>query len=274
MLSIGEFSQAAKITVKALRHYHELGLLAPELVDQETGYRYYGWKSLERARAITALKEMGFSLSEIGAIIARTSEDSELAGPLKEKLQQIEAGIREQRAMQDRIRNFLAAIESTGDTPQPGQKPCEEEVPETLLFGLRHQGRYQDVGRLISVIYRKAGRHAAGPPFCLYYDGEYKEEGADFEVCVPARGRSAIEGLDCRMFPPARAAVLVHVGPYETLGKSYSMLFDYARRLKKNIQLPIREEYLKGPGLIVRGDPACYRTKLMLMLESWAPHPR
>lgn len=267
MLSIGEFSQAAKITVKALRHYHELGLLAPELVDEETGYRYYGWKSFERARAIRELKDMGFSLAEIGTLFAQASEDAELAGPLRLKLERIESEIRDQRATQRRIREFLAAIEKTGESPQAGREAGEEEVPETLLFGLRHQGRYQEIGRLITQVYRKVGRHAAGGPFCLYYDGEYKEEGADFEVCVPARSRAGMEGLDCRMLPGGSAATLIHIGPYETLGKSYARLYDYVRRRKSSVRLPIREAYLKGPGLIVRGDPARYRTKLMLMLQ-------
>ena len=133
MLTIGEFSQAAKITVKALRHYHEMGLLAPELVDEETGYRYYGWKSFERARAISALKE-------------------------------IDAGIRQQRAIQKKIRVFLSEIENMGDEQKAGLEVGEEEVPETLLFGLRHQGRYQEIGHLISLVYRTAGRHAASFP--------------------------------------------------------------------------------------------------------------
>ena len=266
MLTIGEFSQAAKITVKALRHYHELCLLAPELVDEETGYRYHGWKSFERARAISALKEMGFSLSQIGELMARTSEDSELAGPLREKLKEIETGIRQQRAVQRRIREFLAEIESMGREQKAGTEVGEEDVPETLLFSVRHQGRYQEIGRLISAVYRKAGRHAAGPPFCLYYDGEYKEEGADYEVCVPARRRLGIEGLDCRLLPGGKAAAIVHAGPYEMLGSSYGKLFDYLRSRGKDIRLPIREVYLKGPGFIVRGDPARYRTKILLML--------
>ena len=46
-LSIGSFSRVSGLTVKALRHYDEIGLLEPARVDQWTGYRYYG---LEQAR--------------------------------------------------------------------------------------------------------------------------------------------------------------------------------------------------------------------------------
>ena len=38
---IGEFSRLSKVTVRALRHYEQIGLLIPEIVDRWTGYRYY-----------------------------------------------------------------------------------------------------------------------------------------------------------------------------------------------------------------------------------------
>ena len=40
-LKIGEFSRLGRVTVRALRHYEEIGLLVPEIVDRDTGYRYY-----------------------------------------------------------------------------------------------------------------------------------------------------------------------------------------------------------------------------------------
>ena len=38
-LKIGEFSQLMQVTVKTLRHYEQKGLLAPDEVDEWTGYR-------------------------------------------------------------------------------------------------------------------------------------------------------------------------------------------------------------------------------------------
>ena len=49
MFKIGEFSKLTMISIKMLRHYDEIGLLAPETVDSFTGYRYYSARQLEAA---------------------------------------------------------------------------------------------------------------------------------------------------------------------------------------------------------------------------------
>ena len=38
-LKIGEFSRLGRVTVRALRHYEEIDLLVPEIVDRDTGYQ-------------------------------------------------------------------------------------------------------------------------------------------------------------------------------------------------------------------------------------------
>ncbi len=266
MLSIGEFSTASHITIKALRLYHEQGILVPELVDGESGYRYYGWRSLERAKAITALKEMGFSLSEIGDLLEKDITESQLSEALEKKLGQIEAGIREQRAAQKKIREYMRMQLADGEATQLREAPVEfERFEDVLVLGLRVRARYREMGRVIGEIFRRAGRHAAGGPFCLYYEMEYTDEDADYEVCVPARQRTGIEGLDCRILPGGRAAVVTHHGPYETIGRSYAKLFAFMREKNLRPELPFREIYMKGPGIILYGDPRRFRTKLAFM---------
>lgn len=41
MFGIGQFAQIAKVSVRALRHYDDVGLLRPAAVDPTTGYRSY-----------------------------------------------------------------------------------------------------------------------------------------------------------------------------------------------------------------------------------------
>jgi DNA-binding transcriptional MerR regulator len=43
-LTVGDFSRATHLSVKTLRHYHQVGLLQPATVNPDTGYRYY-WRT-------------------------------------------------------------------------------------------------------------------------------------------------------------------------------------------------------------------------------------
>ena len=53
MLKIGDFSKLARVSIRMLRHYDEIGLLRPAVTDPATGYRYYHESQLPAACRIT-----------------------------------------------------------------------------------------------------------------------------------------------------------------------------------------------------------------------------
>ena len=65
LYSIGDLSKTFKISVQTLRFYEKIGLFVPERRNEETGYRYYTWKQLERLRFIIHLRDLGLPLKEI-----------------------------------------------------------------------------------------------------------------------------------------------------------------------------------------------------------------
>src|SRR2546421_6238433 len=69
MMSIGRFADATGLTVKALRHYDEIGLLVPAQVDPDNGYRYYDAAQVEDAVTIRRLRALELPLDEIGSLI-------------------------------------------------------------------------------------------------------------------------------------------------------------------------------------------------------------
>src|SRR5581483_10239178 len=60
MFRIGEFSKIARVSGRLLRYYDEIGLLSPQSIDPETGYRYYSARQLPRLNRILVLKELGY----------------------------------------------------------------------------------------------------------------------------------------------------------------------------------------------------------------------
>ena len=77
MLSIGEFSRICEVTPKTLRYYEEIGLLYPEEISFENGYRYYSIKQLEKMLLINRLKSYKLTLEEIKSITGSMEVSSE-----------------------------------------------------------------------------------------------------------------------------------------------------------------------------------------------------
>jgi DNA-binding transcriptional MerR regulator len=72
LLNIGAFAAATGLTIPALRHYDEIGLLKPAQVDPGTGYRRYGQGQLDDARLICVLRAVGVPIDEVRAVVGRT----------------------------------------------------------------------------------------------------------------------------------------------------------------------------------------------------------
>jgi MerR family transcriptional regulator, thiopeptide resistance regulator len=65
---VGEVAELAGVTVRTLHHYDELGLLSPS-GRSEAGYRLYSYDDLSRLREVLTWRALGFSLSEISALL-------------------------------------------------------------------------------------------------------------------------------------------------------------------------------------------------------------
>ncbi|MFA7010883.1 MAG: MerR family transcriptional regulator, partial [Bacilli bacterium] len=70
MIKIGDFSKLAKVTIKALRYYDEMGLLKPIYIDKETSYRYYETEQLYELSKIIVLRQIGVPLNDIKAYLS------------------------------------------------------------------------------------------------------------------------------------------------------------------------------------------------------------
>ena len=143
----------------------------------------------------------------------------------------------------------------------------EKSVDSMLVAGMRMKGKYSDCGRGFAQIGRQFGRHICGKAFLLHYDTEYKEEDADFEACMPVRKSTADGGISVRELPGGRCVALLHRGPYDELGQSYAKILAYAKDRGYEIETPTREVYIKGPGMIFKGNPKNYLTEIQLLIK-------
>jgi DNA-binding transcriptional MerR regulator/effector-binding domain-containing protein len=268
MFSIGQFSRITGLTIKTIRLYHEKELLIPKWVEPATGYRYFDDRNIEQARAISYLRELMFPLSEIKEILNGFSEDSDLLAFLEKQQTMIQrkmAALNQAAlSLEDIIQNEMEAQKMLKES---SFSVGEKEMDALQVAGLRWKGRYGDVGPVFHKLAKLTGRYIKGKPMNLYYDGEYKEE-ADMETCYPVRIMKPSGDLQVHTLPGGKCVFLIHKGPYENLNRSYAKIMAYIQQQGYEAQVPIREIYLKGPGMIFRGNPKNYLTEIQILIAN------
>ena len=112
MIRIGDFSRLSRVPIKTLRYYDEIGLLTPDKVDNYTGYRYYSHEQSARLNRILALKDLGFSLEQIGRLLDENITSDQMRGMLTLRRAESQSRLEEEAERLVRIEVRLRQIES------------------------------------------------------------------------------------------------------------------------------------------------------------------
>ena len=264
MYKISDFSKITNLTVKALRYYDGENILTPSYRDEENSYRYYDEKDFEKAKLIVLLRNLDFSISEIKDVLANCENISDLSYYLEEKKNMIEKKIHEEKEL---IRKIDLCIK-----PKHMEVNCMnykidvKEFQPVTVAAIRYKGKYSDVSKYIGKIYKAVKGKASGAPFNCYYDAEFKEE-ADIELCVPTTKLIIADNITSKKLPAIKAICTTHLGSYESLNFAYKALFDYATDHNIKCAIPSREIYVKGPGMIFKGNPNKFVTEIIIPFE-------
>jgi effector-binding domain-containing protein len=216
---------------------------------------------------IVTLREMDFSLDEIREIFTDCEEDGDLLAHLELKRASLEKRLGRLQSIVPQIDAIIRtefAMREISPRSSTSFEIEEKELEPLTVAGIRRKCSYSDMGFAFAVLSKRVGRYIAGNPLCLYYDGEFRETDADIEACIPVPKNFESDDVLVRELPAVYAVTLIHRGPYEELGRSYERLFKYVRDRGYAIELPSREVYLKGPGMIFRGNPKKYLTEIQL----------
>ncbi len=118
--SIGELARASGLTVRALRHYDEIGLLTAG-GRTAAGHRRYTESDLRRLYRVRALRALGLSLEEIAGVLADPADDLvSLRELLSTQLRGLEAHAERIQRLEHQIRGLLSRIDDAS-MPDPDQ---------------------------------------------------------------------------------------------------------------------------------------------------------
>lgn len=263
LLSIGRFSRICRLSVKALRHYDELGLLRPALVDPRSGYRYYSVSQAAEAERIRLLRSLDMPTDEVLEVL-RAEDSARVRELLASHRERLAARIEEARRMSE----FLLRLIEDEEAVMSSYTIQTKQLPAQQVLSLRRHTELARIGEVMGPafgqLFAYLGRLAetpAGPPLVLYHGEEFDERDVDLEIAVPvARPLSGEGELLGRELPAGEAICTLHCGPYDQIGTAYRALGEWMEANDKAPAGPAREIYLVGPQQAP--SPADYRTEV------------
>jgi DNA-binding transcriptional MerR regulator len=222
MFSVGEFARHGRVSVRMLRHYDSIGLLRPACVDAASGYRFYQAGQLSELNRIIALKELGFTLQQVQAILAEQVSAAELRGMLKLRRAEIQVQIEAETTRLARVEARLATIEDEARVLTDGV--VVKHLPPVRvveLNGIAAGYEPEAITPVIQPLYgnvwrRMAGADvtASGPAIAYYQDDPAGSGGIVVHAAVPvAAGADREHGLLVVDLPEVKsAAAIIHHG--------------------------------------------------------------
>src|SRR3989304_7301198 len=260
MFRIGDFSKFSHVSVRMLRHYDELGLLKPARVDPQTEYRYYSADQLPRLHRILTLQDLGFSLDQIGKLLARRVSADEMRGMLLLKRADL------QNKVDDDLER-LARIESRIDQIEESESPRYDIVLRSVKpirgAAIRANAE-QDFTPLFEELENYVSRFRARgeqPPLALYF-GDDSDQG-DIAVAVPVKAELEVnDRIEIYELPAVdNMACVVHTGDYETIQLANKALMKWIASNPYEVAGPLREVYYRfGAAQVGYEIPSAYLT--------------
>jgi DNA-binding transcriptional MerR regulator len=107
MRTVKQIAKASGLSVRALHHYHHIGLLTPDV--GANGYRYYGQAEILRLQQILFYRELGVPLAEIARILDDPAFDTRAT--LIDLRQRVESEIAQRRDLARTIDRTLAMLD-------------------------------------------------------------------------------------------------------------------------------------------------------------------
>ena len=249
-LKIGEFSQLMQVTVKTLRHYEQKGLLAPDEVDEWTGYRYYSIDQMQQLKDIRDLQRLGFSLDEIKDLFDDGSHTPTIR-QMTEKIRETEAQLKALIARRNQLLDWRNARKEM----KTMEKFSIQSLPEIIVASHREViPNYAALGPLcvenIGPEMQRLGCKCPPPGYCftIEHNKEYTPTDIDIEYCeqVEEMGEDSAIIQFKRLPAVPRALCMKHIGPYERFYESFTEAFRYIEEHGYKVAGQHRTCYIDG----------------------------
>ena len=248
MYSIGEFSKICKVTTRTLRHYDDIGIIKPVLINEENNYRYYEADQIRIMNIINKLKKYHFSLEEIKEIMEH-DDDRYTIERLKNKKNELEKILNEYIQCTNELNSEINDIENGRKfmiTLDDMKVEVINDINMNIVSSRQHMsvneyGRY--IGKLYELVYKNK-MTITGYPMSVYYGEEFDPLNNDTEVALEVKEQNEFT----RTIKYKNAVKCTVIGEYnENLSVGHIKLNEWIKENRYEISGTPFEKYLTKP---------------------------
>lgn len=253
-MSIGDFASVTQLSVKALRHYHELGLLQPAWTDPVTSYRYYTRDQARTAKTISLLRRLDMPLGEIRDLL--TSAEADRTALLEAHRTRLTTALDLAQRRLESVHRLLQGVPLMNYDISLAERPTQRIA--SLPF--RAENNSDDVWQQLTTSFQTLWQNIVdsggtedditGVPIIIVH--QVDQDVTEQEICLPVRASMPTGKAHVWDLPDATVVTARHVGPSEDLDPLEVM--NWASAHGHDVGLPFRvviqayPPYFTGPG--------------------------
>lgn len=132
---------------------------------------------------------------------------------------------------------------------------------------MRFKGLVTEANKVFPNVFKSIRGKTNGTPFFCYYLMNPETKLGELDLCVPTAEAPVGNGIEIKEMPRIKAVCVTHIGSYETMQGAYAEIDKYAAGHGIQLQPPFREVFIKGPGMVVKGNPDKYVTEILFPIK-------
>jgi DNA-binding transcriptional MerR regulator len=244
LLSIGEFARVSHMSVKALHHYDEIGLLKPADVDKWSGRRRYSSAQIPAAHVIRRFRDLDMSLDQIRTVLEAPDVGTRNR-VIVEHLERMQHTLEHTRSTVESLKSLLG-----GHSPALGVE-CRR-VDAVSAIAITGRVEWDDTEQWLDVAFSELHemvshldpRAVTGADAALYSPEFFETHVGEVVAFLPTNGKLIVTGrAEVVEIPSAYLAMTVHQGPFSELDQAYAALGAFVTERALGTKGPIREYY-------------------------------
>ena len=243
-VSVGQFATMTHLSVKTLRHYHDVGLLEPARVDEWTGYRYYSLDQLPAAQLIRRLRDLKMPIPDVRSVLL-ASDPNERNVLISSHMDRLETELAETRAAVNSLRVLL----DTARTRAPITRRHVPAFTAISIAGTIDPGEvatwWASALAELRTVAKNHDLRSTGPAGGVFDEALYQQERAGAMVYLPISGAIGDSGrMRSMQIPEAELVITTHYGSAADIDLAYADLGSYLAEHHMEVAKQIREHYL------------------------------